>query len=225
MFEIKKDPKHVIICGTGSGWEAIPRQTSATIYALNDFVHTEKYGLMPDLLFIMDILDEKPQVVAHDNLGEIISRINKLNVPLIGPYRYAEIPKSQAFPLKECVRQFGLPYFSNTICYMIAYALMNNVTTIEIFGVNQGSSHEYSEEKGGVEYWLGIATGRGVTVTMNGKHSQLMRFKGRFGGDALYGYLMPYREIVRAEEQWGEQVVKRLLPPTKNPNNHARKIK
>src|SRR3990167_3462247 len=113
MFEIKKDPSKVIIAGTGSGWELMPKATEKVVYCLNDYIYTEKYQVKPDILFIMDILDEKPQIVSgHGNLGEIIHRINSLNVPLIAPYKYQEIPLSQPFPIKECVKEFGIPYFT-----------------------------------------------------------------------------------------------------------------
>lgn len=213
-FEIKKDPTKVHILGTGSGWEAAPRESNATVYCLNDFIRQEKYGIKPDVLFIMDVLDEKPQVVSgHDNLGEVIARINSMRVPLVAPFRYEEIPLSQAFPLEQCVKEFGIPYFTNTICYMIAYALLNGAKEITIFGVNQAGSHEYTEERGGVEMWIGVAIGMGVKVNISGKDSSLLRFKGRFGGDALYGYLAPYEAIVADKERFGEQVVRRLMAP------------
>src|SRR3990167_954058 len=143
-FEIKKDPTKVLICATGDGWEHIPRATEKTIYALNDFIYAEKYGIEPDLLFVMDVLDEKPQIVTGiNNLGEVIKRINSMRVPLISPYKYEEIPLSIPFPLEACVKEFGSPYFSNTIAYMIAYALLNGAKEIETFGVNQASSGEY----------------------------------------------------------------------------------
>src|SRR5438105_13783086 len=117
-FEIKKDPTKVVILATGSGWENGPEKSEKMIYALNDYVYYEKYGVKPDMFFIMDILDEKPQVVSGlTNLGNVIQRLNQMKVPLVAPYKYQEIPLSEAFPLKECVEKFGMPYFTNTICY------------------------------------------------------------------------------------------------------------
>ena len=196
-FEIKKDPKRVYIMGTGSGWELAPRESSAVIYCLNDFIRFEKYGVKMDKLFIMDVLDEKPQVVSgQDDLGWVIKRINDLHIPLISPYIYKEIPLSEEFPLEECKKKFGEPYFSNTIGYMIAYALLKNVEEIDIFGVNQASSGEYTMEKAGVEYWLGIAVGRGVKVTVHGDKSELLTNKNRWGQGLLYGYNLNYNQII-----------------------------
>ena len=99
-FEIKKDPRRVLIFGTGEGWQLAPKESSALIYALNDYILYEKYQVNFDKLFIMDVLDEKPQIVSGlSNLGEVIARINKLGKPLIAHYRYEEIPLSEPFPL------------------------------------------------------------------------------------------------------------------------------
>jgi hypothetical protein len=215
MFEIKKDYTKYNILATGSGWDLAPKQTEKIILALNDYVKVERYGIKPDILFMLDLLDEKPQVVSgHDNLGEIVQRINQMRVPFVGPYKYVEIPMSEEFPIEECVKEFGIPYFTNTICYMIAYALLKGAKEINLYGVNQAGSHEYAEERGGVEYWLGIAVGRGVKVTINGKDSQLLKYKGRYGFGILYGYLQDYKSIQETKTRFGAPIVHKLLKPS-----------
>ena len=210
-FEIKKDPTKWIVAGTGDGWQMIPKNTEKTVMCLNDYIYTERYGVKPDLLCLMDILDEKPQIVSGiNNLGEVIARINSMKVPLIAPYRYEEIPLSEAFPLAECVKRFGQPYFLNTIAYMIAYALLKGAKEIETYGVNQASSSEYFYEKSSVEYWLGVANGVGTKVTIHGPKSELLSNKTRFGGNILYGFNQTYDQIIEAEKKFGPGTVKRL---------------
>lgn len=224
-FEIRKDPTRIIIAGTGSGWEHLPRITEKTVYCLNDYVFAERYGIKPDRLFILDVLDEKPQIVTGLNsLGDVVSRINALKVPLVAPYRYAEIPLSEAFPLEACYKAFGQPYFLNTIAYMIAYALLQGAKEIELYGVNQASSSEYFYEKSSVEYWLGVANGRGVKITINGDKSELLSNKARLGGNLLYGYNQTYEEVRRAEQKLGEAIVKHLSAPTRPKSRTVRQI-
>ena len=211
-FEIKKDWSKWLICGTGSGWQLLPKQTEKIIFGLNDYVYTEKYKVQLDILAIMDVLDEKPQVVAGiQNLGEVIKRINTMKVPLVAPFKYEQIPLSERFPIEECVKEFGRPYFSDTIGYMVAYAMLKGAKEIDTYGVNQASSAEYFYEKAGVEYWLGIAVGRGIKVTVHGDKSELLTNKNRFGGGLLYGYNQTYEEIINAEKKFGEPVVKKLF--------------
>lgn len=243
-FELKKNPAKVQICGTGSGQELAPDKTDRVIYALNDFVKYEKYKLKPDILFILDILDEKPQIVSGvDNLGDIVKRINDFGVPLIAPFPYEEIPLSLGFPLERCAKEFGkgAMYFSNTISYMIAYALMSFIDQerakgiknptdlskyeIHIYGVNQAGSHEYAEERGSVEFWIGIAIGKGVKVIINGKDSQLLRYKGRYGRNGLlYGYLSSFDEVMEGKKKFGEQVIRKLSAPPKPFSRNIREV-
>jgi len=224
-FTLKKDPTKYQICATGAGWENAPKESNSIIYCLNDYIHVQKYGVDFDMLFMLDVLDEKPQIVSgQDNLVSMIKKINATQKPFVGPYRYHEIPLSQAFPLKECVKEFGMPYFSNTVGYMIAYALLQGAREIQLWGINQAGSHEYSEERPSVEYWIGIAVGRGVKVVINGKDSQLLKFKGRYGNNMLYGYLQPYEEILRADEKYGETVIRKLLAPQPNVSRTVRVI-
>ena len=224
-FEIKKNPKKIAILGSGHGWDLIPMNSDFTVYALNDYVYVERHGIIPDRLFIMDILDEKPLVVdGTSNLGDIIKRINDLGIPFVAPFKYAEIPLSEAFPLRKYVEKFGIPYFSNTISYMIAYALLEGAEEIEIFGVNQRSSSEYFYEKAGVEYTLGLAVGAGVKVTVHGDKSELLTNKARFGGSILYGYNQTYEQVILGEEKFGEAIVRKLMKPSRPFSRTVRQI-
>jgi len=163
---------------------------------------------------MMDILDEKPQIVeGKDKLEGVIERMNAWELPLIAPYKYEEVPLSQAFPLEKCVEIFGYPYFTNTICYMIAFAIMSGARDIQLFGINQVGGQEYAEERGGVEYWIGQALGRGISVAINGDKSQVMKYKGKGRHSLLYGYWQPYEQIEAFREKFGEQTVKKLLTP------------
>ncbi len=224
-FDIRKDPKKFMILGSGSGWELAPKVSEKTIYALNDYVYQERYGIKPDLLFIMDVLDEKPLIVAGiSNLGDVVARINAMKVPLIGPFKYEEIPLSEAFPLEECAKEFGLPYFNNTIAYMIAYALLKGAEEINIYGVNQASSSEYFYEKASVEYWIGVANGKEVKVVINGDKSELLSNKMRFGGNLLYGFNQTYEQITQAKEKFGEPIVKKLFAPSQPKSRTVRQV-
>lgn len=218
-FTIKKDPRKIQIMGTGSGWELAPVETDYLIYALNDFIKVERYGIKPDVLFMMDILEEKPQILeGFDKMETVVKRVNDMKIPFIAPYKYQDIPLSEPFPIHECVKRFGYPYFTNTICYMIAYALMVGAKEISLYGINQAGSHEYHEERGGVEHWLGIAKGMNVVqgwpkVTINGRGSQLLKFKARHGNRSiLYGYSQTYEDLVKTQQAFGEGVI-RLLEP------------
>ena len=225
MFEIKKDKTKICILGTGDGWQLAPKVNTSIVYGLNDYIFAEKYGIKIDYLFIMDILDEKPQIVSGiNNLKDVITRINKFNIPFISPFVYDEIPLSQAFPLEQAYKEFGMLYFSNTIAYMICFAILNGAKEIELFGVNQASSSEYFYEKAGIEYWLGIANGRNIKIIINGDKSEVLGNKKRFGGNLLYGYNQTYEEIQKINEKYGTTRIKKLTAPMINKSRTIRTI-
>ena len=224
-FELKKDSSRWIICGSGSGWELCPKRSNATVMVLNDLLYVEKYGIDYDILCIMDVLSEKPQVLSGmQDLGDAVKRINTSGKPLIAPFRYEEIPLSEPFPLKEYVKRFGAPYFLNTIAFMGAYALLKGAKQIDIYGINQASSSEFFFEKASVEYILGIANGLGVKVTIHGEKSELLTTKSRFGGSLLYGYNTTYDHITRDQETYGEACIRKLLMPPKPISRTVRPI-
>lgn len=71
-----------------------------------------------------------------------------------------------SYPLEDIVNKFDSTYFTNTISYMIAYALFIGVDDIEIYGVDMNGEQEYIAERGSVMYWIGYARALGVKVHM-----------------------------------------------------------
>ncbi len=99
-------------------------------------------------------------------------------------YENVEVVTQANFPLEEIVEAFGTNYFSNTICYMLALALYEGYDDIHMYGVYSGEDIIYlQKERPGVEYWLGIANGIGVDVTIHGNHRLLTTDTG-----FMYGY-------------------------------------
>src|SRR3990167_9684005 len=114
--------RRVKLLGKGVGWELCPdQQPGWEVWGLNGLLFANK---KLDRIFMMDILDEMPSVKSGTwELPEVIEQANRIKIPLIAPYKYEEIPTSEAYPIDDAVREFGIPYFNNTIAFMIAYAL------------------------------------------------------------------------------------------------------
>lgn len=204
-----KNPKKVCILGSGKGWEHCPQDTDQEIWGVNGMIFKNK---KLDKVFMMDVLDEMPTITSGGRtLEEAIETINKLDIPLIAPYKYEEIPKSEAFPIHEVVQEFGQPYFNNTIGYMIAYAILHGVEQLDTWGINQSSSSEYFYEKGCVEYWVGMAAGRGMMVQLNGNYCELLRSSARNKKDTMYGYNKTYEELFDNKEAFGIPGAYKLL--------------
>lgn len=97
----------------------------------------------------------------------------------------AEFKNGVQFPLGQILDHFkdlsGRAYITNTVSHMVALALFEHenglpVSDIGIWGVDmaqhalQGAGHvgwftsEYARQRPSVEYWLGVAEGKGVKV-------------------------------------------------------------
>uniref|UniRef100_A0A6M3J494 Uncharacterized protein n=1 Tax=viral metagenome TaxID=1070528 RepID=A0A6M3J494_9ZZZZ len=94
------------------------------------------------------------------------------------------------YPLNDVIEFFDTDYFSNTVDYSIALALIEGYDEIHLYGVNMEVGSEYIFEKAGVEFWIGMALGRGIKVIVHGQYSTIMRTKDGL----LYGYGSPQRE-------------------------------
>ena len=97
----------------------------------------------------------------------------------------------ETYPLKEVIQYFDVDYFTNTIDYMIALAIYEHFTQINMYGVNMSMKGEYAFEKPGVDFWCGMALGRGIDVRIFGEKSTIMKSPDGL----LYGYMTPQRSI------------------------------
>jgi hypothetical protein len=113
-----------------------------------------------------------------------IDGINERHLPLMAREVIPDIPTSMKYPLEEIKKEFDTDYFGSGIDYMIALALYRGATEIHIYGVIMAKGSEYAEQKASVEFWLGIAKGRGVKVRVHGKETVILKTKNYL----LYGY-------------------------------------
>lgn len=85
--------------------------------------------------------------------------------------------KAKHLDLNRLMEKFGTDYFSNSIAYMVAFAIDQSVksngtggwklkeggyTHLYMYGCDMHSDDEYKLERGGVEYWMGIGIGAGM---------------------------------------------------------------
>ncbi|MFQ5878541.1 MAG: hypothetical protein ACE5JH_12815 [Acidobacteriota bacterium] len=88
-------------------------------------------------------------------------------IPVYMTQRIAEIPNSVRYPLERAIERFT-PYFTSTIAYMLALAILEDFETIGLFGIDLIVGTEYFEQKACVERLMGIADGMGKTVLIPG---------------------------------------------------------
>ena len=108
--------------------------------------------------------------------------------PIVSWQDYADIK----YPLEEIKEKFNSEYFTNTVCYQIAYAMYLGIKKIRMYGVDAPFGYPYFLEKAGIEYWIGKAEQYGVEVEIcEGSH--LLRTKdGQIYGSKVGGTILLY---------------------------------
>lgn len=82
----------------------------------------------------------------------------------IGKY---PVPNAVPFPWTDLVNKYG-NYFNNTISWLTAFAIEQNPTDIGIYGVDMAQDDilnaEYASQRPSCEFFIGVATGLGISV-------------------------------------------------------------
>jgi len=110
------------------------------------------------------------------------------------------ISTAQPFPDQVLLERFR-PYFTNTVSWLIALAIMMRPDELSLFGVDMAQDHvmaaEYSEQRPSCEYFLGIAEGVGIRLGIP-PGSDLL------GATHLYGYEDSGRVIEKMNSRYVE---------------------
>lgn len=183
------DAKEIIILGMAPSREQCP--FDAEVWSVNTGYrqigmlegHVEKVFLahfqVPDPLDDVHIFD-------WNELNTLVDA----GVEVFNTHRVKGL-KSKLYPLKRIANKFECNYFSNTICYMLAYAIDKATAKVDsevyllyplklrLYGIDMMQKTvegrgEYTLEKGGIEYWIGYARGLGIKVEIS-KGSEVCR--------------------------------------------------
>ena len=134
-----------------------------------------------------------PEVIDEQR----INFYSQIDVPVFLQDVRDDVPGSVKFP-KTQIEEFvaGLApgsanmlgdYQTNSISWMIAFAMFEGFTTIDIYGVDMSQDTEYRFQRANVEYFLGICRGRGIEVNIPDT-SDLLKATHQYGYGSDNGY-------------------------------------
>jgi hypothetical protein len=175
----------VALIGKGPGFETAPLKGEGVVtWGVNDACgHREC-----DVAFWMDRCWEKG--TTQDNV--IVASVNHTNTPLYSTQEWDDIPSSVRYPIEELTQHYGNDYWGDSCCYMIALAMYQGFTEISTYGFNYSWGKNYGQEKPPVEFWLGVALGRGLTLNLYGEHCALLKTHHfRHDPETIYAYGVP----------------------------------
>ena len=159
----------VAILGTAAGWERAPfNKKDWEVWGLNDAYLrlTDDHGhLRADRWFEIhpnSALTQRRRPPDHQK------RLADMTIPVYSLYAGNpwRVKQPKQLPLPTLVKT-GRDYFACTVAYQIALALSEGVKELAIYGVALVGAREALVERPCVEWWLGLAEGRGVRVTID----------------------------------------------------------
>lgn len=176
--------KELIILGMGPSAWLCPFDTE--VWGLNmGWKLVQQDGHKLDKLF----LAHKQVYSKEGNPFFDWEEINKQEIDVVSLHRVRGL-KATVFPLKRISEKFQTNYFSDTVCYMIAYAIDKSTdnelklkedayTKLRLYGVDMLEEEEYRHEKGGIEFWLGLAKGIGIGCEISPTSEVLSTITGK----------------------------------------------
>jgi len=201
-MELVKGLENIFILGRGQslGYCPVKKPDKSEYWGCNNIYKAR--GV--DRLFIMHDV----YVTRYNRGTKIIEEANEKGFPVYTLGKYEELKNNVQYPMEEVIKEFNIAYFLTNISYMLALAIMQKPKDLYLFGVDMdfGTGREYMQnEKGCLEFWLGMAVGRKIQFHLS-KGSTLMRRKGRgnyYGMVAKVGEQSPTLQLDPVYE-WGK---------------------
>lgn len=146
----------ICIIGKGPGWEDAP--VEGETWGVNSLILRRPVKLAFQMHDI-----EKDISTGRLSIIKQVEEINRLGIPVVTGKKYKFLPTAIPFPIDE----MPVKYFTNSIAYMIAYAIYKGATEIDLYGISFFVKHEFLVERPCVEFWIGLAIARGIKVNVH----------------------------------------------------------
>jgi hypothetical protein len=125
-------------------------------------------------------------------------------------------PNAERFPIEPAAAEFGDFFFSSSVAYVMAMAIMQKPEAIGLYGIDMATDDEYLQQKTGCHFFIDTAQKRGIEVVVP-PESDLLLTGGRYG----YRQESPmYRKL------WARrtELEKRIAQATATINNTSREL-
>lgn len=180
--------------------DATPASDFDEVWTVNRGVRVFRH----DVAWVMD--DLIGEANSDYRYGQFLMRHPK---PVITSVAYDSFTSSLTYPMAEVQAELGVeavPYFHNSVPYIIAYALFIGVKRLILFGcdyTHPNAPNIREADRANCEYWVGFARARGMRVGVP-QDSTLLNTRDH---DGLWWY--GYREQAIPLGLWEDYVKER----------------
>ena len=91
--------------------------------------------------------------------------LKECGIPIYMVKRDHDLPTSVRFPIERMIASAS-DYFTSTVAYMLALAISEGFSKIHLYGIDLVVGTEYEVQKACVEFWLGMAHGKGIDLNI-----------------------------------------------------------
>ena len=186
MKGIKKNLDIIHIVGKGASWGNAPSVWSREhpdteeVWGLNNMFLNHKNL---DRLFLMH--DPRQELIFEDR--DFFVKARELTIPIYTATKYSVLgDNNEVYPTEEVINAYPIVYYTNVVCWMLALAILLDPKKIIYHGIDMAIAVEYDNERGAVEFWTGVAIGRGITVDIP-QTSKVCTTESKWG--VMYGYI------------------------------------
>ena len=111
---------------------------------------------------------------------------SKCEIPVYTTDIWRDVPTSQVFPKDRIEDAFPRgDYHCGSFDWLVSFAILERFKEIHVYGVNFATGGEPISARPCLEYWLGLAEGKGITTHVEG------------------GDLFHYMHLVKSKKQYG----------------------
>jgi hypothetical protein len=189
-------PDHVVILGLGPSLECYVdvvkrlgsrRRFADEVWAINalgDIIQCDRIFHMDDVR----IQEGRASVKPESNIAAMLEWMKEHPGPIYTSRKHENYPGLVEFPLQDVINSCGIAYFNSTAAYAVAYAVHIGVKKITLFGIDYTlpNAHQAEKGRGCVEFHLGIAKARGISIGIP-DNTSLMDSAAPFE-ERVYGY-------------------------------------
>lgn len=165
--------KKVAIVGSSKGWSEAPfDDPSWEIWSLNNMY--KKIKTLPNGRWTR-WFDIHEKAIDRPKHKEVLA---SLGCPVYVNEKWSHLLNSVVYPFEEVKKEFFInvnreQFFTSSIAYMTALAIYEGFDEISFYGINQSLQTEYEKQLPCIDFWVGIALGKGIRVNIQ-KHSNIL---------------------------------------------------
>ena len=130
-------------------------------------------------------------------------------IPIYMVDRVPGIPNSVRYPVERVMKAHP-DYFTSTVAFAIALAIDEGFKEIGLWGIDLIVGDEYFYQKPCAEFWIGVAHGKGITVTLP-HTTALCKQSHRYGYQSEPDSLVSMSELLRRRGMLQDERHKKMI--------------